>query len=170
MEKKDRAKYRIIVLEDLDSHAWKESEYFVPVLSMVDLRFLVNLVVKNKFTPMEDDARQAFCQAYLSDNKSCVYRPPDGCKMKPPNSYLPLKDTIYGLKYSPRHWYKLTKKMLISLRSTQYSHSPFIFHGTHIPYKSLLDLGLYVDKIFYFSASPVAESQFETEFSNKIKV
>ena len=65
----ERAKYRICVLGNLDPHNWTKTECFPPVLSAVELRFLVNLAVKKKCIPKSGDASQAFCEAYLPESE-----------------------------------------------------------------------------------------------------
>ena len=77
----DRAKYRICVLGNLDPHNWEKSDCFAPVLSAVELRFLINLAVKHKCIPKTGDVSQAFCQTYLTENGKYVMTQPAGEKI-----------------------------------------------------------------------------------------
>ena len=60
-----RAKWRIVALDNLDPHSWTTNECFAPVLSMVELRFLVSLAVHHRRPLRSVDIKQAFCQATL---------------------------------------------------------------------------------------------------------
>ena len=42
------AKYRIVVLGNLDPHNWSKSDCFAPVLSQAELRLLTTLATKTK--------------------------------------------------------------------------------------------------------------------------
>ena len=112
-------KYHICVLSNLDPHNWGKSDCFDPVLSAVELRFLINLAVKHKCVPKTGDVSQAFCQAYLPENEKHILTPPAGDILTPPNTYLLLKKTLYILKRSPRHWYEMAIKTLRAIGITQ---------------------------------------------------
>ena len=58
--KLDRAKYRICVLENLNSHNWEKSDSFAPVLSKVELYFLINMAIKHRCVLKTGDVSQAF--------------------------------------------------------------------------------------------------------------
>ena len=81
-----RAKYRICVLGNLDPHPWNKTECFAPVLSAMELRFLVNLATKHKCIPKTGDVSQAFCQAYLPPEEKYLCTPPAGDTLTPPKS------------------------------------------------------------------------------------
>ena len=82
--------------------------------------------------------------------------------------YLKLKKTLYGLKCSPRHFYKLARQILLSIGLTQHPMSPCIFWGTLVKGQPPLYLGLYVDDFLYFSESPQVEKTFEDRFGKEI--
>ena len=114
--KPERAKYRIVVLGNLDPHNWSNSDCFAPVISPLELRLLVAIATQMKVVPKTGDVSQAFVQSFLPDNKKYVIKPPHGCPLTPEKTYFLLKRTLYGLKKrSPRHWYKTCKKTLITL-------------------------------------------------------
>jgi hypothetical protein len=95
-------------------------------------------------------------------------RPPPGCPITKSNTYLRLKKTLYGLRWSPRHFYDLAVKHLTSIGLTQHPTSPCLFYGTLIEGEPPLYLGLYVDDFIYFSESTAVESKFEKDFSSKM--
>jgi hypothetical protein len=97
-----------------------------------------------------------------------VCRPPAGCPITPPNLYWRLKKTLYGLKRSPRHFYELARKTLLSVGLKQHPTSPCLFYGTLIEGHPPLYLGLYVDDFIYFSQSSQVENKFEKDFGAKL--
>eukprot|EP00957_Ditylum_brightwellii_P173438 13205201-Ditylum_brightwellii.AAC.1 len=110
-----RAMYRIVALGNLDTNPWSKANCFTPVLSQMELRLLLSIAVKNKVIPQIGDVSQAFCQSYLPPEEKYVLQPPPGCFLTPKDHYLLLQKTLYGLKRSPRHWYELAKKTLLTI-------------------------------------------------------
>ena len=70
--KPKRAKWRIVALGNLDPHAWTTNDCFAPVMSMVELRFLVSLAIHHRRPLRSGDIKQAFCQASLPPNEQYV--------------------------------------------------------------------------------------------------
>ena len=99
-----RAKYRICVLGNLDPTNWSRNEVFDPVLSHTKLRLFITIVVKKRCKVNAGYFKQAFCQAYFPDGETYVLLPPKYCPITPPNMYLQLIQTLYGLKIRLRHW------------------------------------------------------------------
>ena len=163
-----RAKYRIVALGNLDPHTWTKNDCFAPVLSQMELRLLTAIAVRCKRLLKSGDIVQAFCQSYLPPGENYICRPPAGCPLTPPNTYLKLKKTLYGLKRSPRHFYDLAVKTLTSIGLQQHPNSPCLFYGTLLPNEPPLYLGLYVDDFVYFSESDNVEKEFEKRFSSKL--
>jgi hypothetical protein len=93
-----RAKYRIVALGNLDPHLWSKSDCFTPVLSQLELRFLVALATQQQCIPKTGDITQAFCQSYLPEDEHYICKPPVGCPITARNTYLRLKKTLYGLR------------------------------------------------------------------------
>jgi hypothetical protein len=163
-----RAKYRIVALGNLDPNSWSKSDCFAPVLSQLELRFLVALAAQQKCIPRTGDITQAFCQSYLPEGEHYVCRPPIGCPITANNTYLRLKKTLYGLRRSPRHFYQLAKKTLLSIGLKIHPSSPCIFYGKLLPDEPPIYIGLYVDDIIYFSQSDKVLTKFETDFGEKL--
>mmetsp|Transcript_7172 Transcript_7172/g.13632 ORF Transcript_7172/g.13632 Transcript_7172/m.13632 type:complete len:381 (-) Transcript_7172:292-1434(-) len=131
-----RAKYRIVVLGNLDPHNWSKSDCFAPVLSALELRILLAIATQFRVIPKQCDAIQAFCQTTLPPNERYVCTPPKGCPITPPKTYLLLKKTLYGLKRSPRHWYETAKKKaLLQLNLEPCPNASCIFSGHILPDK-----------------------------------
>jgi hypothetical protein len=64
-----RAKYRIVVLGNLDYHQWSRSSTAAPVMSQLELRLLTSLAVLHKRTWKNCDVKQAFVQSSLPPNE-----------------------------------------------------------------------------------------------------
>ena len=163
-----RAKYRIVALGNLDQNVWSKSECFAPVLSQFELRFLTALAARKRCIPKTGDVNQAFCQSFLPPDEHYICRPPAGCPITPPDTYLKLKKTLYGLKRSPRHFYTLARKILLTIGLQQHPTSPCIFYGCLVKGEPPLYLGLYVDDFLYFSESSKVEQVFEERFGAEI--
>ena len=165
-----RAKYRRVVLGNLDPHDWNQKDCFAPVISSLELRLLVFICTQLRCTPKSGDVSRAFVQSILPANEKYIVRPPHGCSITPSKTYLLLKKTLYRLKRSPRHWYETCKKTLIDLGLQPCPNAPCIFTGTLIEGQPPLFLGLFVDDFIYFSESREVEQQFESPFRRKFKV
>ena len=146
-----RAKYRIVALGNLDPHNWQKEDCFAPLLSQLELRFLVTLLIKLGCFPKTGDTKQAFCQSVLSPEENYICSLPPGCPLTPPNSYWRLKKTLYGFKHSPRHFFNLASKLLKEIGITQHPTSPCVFLGSLKPNEPPIYVGLYLDNIIYFS-------------------
>lgn len=155
-----RAKYRIVALGNLDPHLWSKNDCFAPVMSNLELRILVAISTQLQLHLKSGDFQQAFCQSHLPPEEKYVIRPPKGCPLTPPNTYLLLKKTLYGLKRSPRHWYELATKILQSVGLNPCPNAPCLFEGSITGVEGRITLGLYVDDFIYFGTSNAVEEAF----------
>ena len=131
-------------------------------------RLLLSLAISKKCIPKQGDVSQAFVKLTLPDNEQYV-RPPPGCPLSKRKHYLRLIKTLYGLKRSPRHWYRKAKQVFLSLGLRHLPNSSSIFTGDILPGQPPIFIGLYVDDFIYFSESSRVEKFFETQFGNQIK-
>ena len=90
-----RAKYRIVVLDNLYPHNWSKSECFAPVTSQMELNLLMFLACQLKTKSKQGDFIQAFCQSTLPSHEQHICKSPLGCPVTPPNTYLRLIKTLY---------------------------------------------------------------------------
>jgi hypothetical protein len=162
-----RAKYRIVVLGNLDPHQWSKADCFAPVLSALELRLLIAIATHYRVIPKQCDAIQAFCQTTLPPEEQYVCTPPKGCPFTPPNTYLLLKKNLYGLKRSPCHWYETAKRALLQLNLAPCPNAPCIFTGHIVPNKPPLYVGIYVDDFIYFSSDPSVEQAFVSQLPSQ---
>ena len=92
-----RAKFRIIVLGNLDYHQWSKSSTAAPVLLQLELRLLTSLAISHQRTLKNCDVKQAFVQSSLPPNEEYFIKPLVGCPWSKPNMYRPLVRSLYGL-------------------------------------------------------------------------
>jgi hypothetical protein len=157
-----RAKYRIVVLGNLDYHQWSKSATAAPVMSQLELHLLTSLAISHKRTLKNCDVKQAFVQSSLPSNETYYVRPPVGCPRSKPNTYWRLIRSLYGLRRAPKLWYEKLCSHLLSMGLKCSKNSPCLFMGTLIDGEAPIYVGIYVDDIIYFSPSDAVEQKFET--------
>ena len=163
--KPKRAKYRIVALGNFEKDRWSKSDCYAPVMSLLELRLLVALAVKNNRVLQNADIKQAFVQSILPPDTSYIIKPPPGCPLTLPNTYWKLLRTLYGLRRSPRHWFDRATTIMQKCGLQPTPNAPCIFHGELIPNRPKLYLGMYVDDLIYFSKDPTVEKEFENRLS-----
>jgi hypothetical protein len=161
-----RAKYRIVVLGNLDYHTWSKEQTAAPVMSQLELRLLTSLAVYNKRVLKNCDVKQAFIQSSLPSDEEYILRPPVGCPRSKPGQYWRLLRSLYGLKRAPKLWYQLLSTHLKTMGLKSSVHSPCLFTGVLVPGEPPIFVGIYVDDIIYFSASDQTEKKFEELLSS----
>ncbi len=85
---------------------------------------------------------------------------------------------LYGLSWSPRHWYKKIDAILCSIGLTPSSYNPCLYSGSvrdpkdpsGSPSSTPLSMGLYVDDFVYFLEDPAVKALFERLLRERIKV
>ena len=136
----------------------------------MELNLMMSLACQLKTEPKQGDFIQAFCQLTLPTFEQYICKPPLGCPVTPPDMYLRLVKTLYGLKRSSRHWYEKSKKVLATIGLHSSPNASCLYSGTIIPGSALLSLGIYVDDFIYFSTDPKAEKKFEVALSLLLNV
>jgi hypothetical protein len=101
-----RAKYRLVVLGNLNYHTWSKESTAAPVLSQLELRLLTSLAVHHRRDLKNCDVKQAFVQSKLPENEQYFLKPPPGCPRSKANEYWKLIRSLYGLKRAPRLWFE----------------------------------------------------------------
>ncbi len=97
-----RAKYRLVVLGNLDPHHWTRESTAAPVMSQMELRLLTALAVHNKRVLKNCDIKQAFVQSVLPPDEVYYLKPPSGCLRSPPGTYWHLLRSLYSLRCAPK--------------------------------------------------------------------
>jgi len=93
----------------------------------------------------------------------------EGCPFSKPGDYWLLKKTLYGLRRSPRHWYKALSKALADMGLVPCAHDPCMYTGKSQSGATIY-VGIYVDDVIYYGSDDEAESWFETELRKHITV
>ncbi len=159
--KPKRAKYRIVVLGNLDYHQWSKESMAAPVMSQLELRLLTSLAVFHK-TPLKNcDIKQAFVQSTLPTTEEYYVRPPVGCPRSAPGTYWKLLRSLYGLRRAPKLWYEKLSSHLKHMGLRSCDNSPCLFIGSLVEGAAPIYVGIYVDDIIYFSPDSAVESKFE---------
>jgi hypothetical protein len=162
------AKSCILVLGNHKDRVWSKSDRFAPVLRSDSLRFLVSLAVEKRRPLRQGDCKNAFCQGILPPDEITIVRPPSGDPEAKPNKYWLLQRTLYGLRWSPCHWYDKINTILCSiglspLLEDQCFYTGFICDPKNpagVASTTPLSLGLYVDDFVYFFKDPTVEELF----------
>jgi hypothetical protein len=102
--KPKRAKYRIVVLGNLDYHNWSRESTAAPVMSQLELRLPTSIAVHHQRVLRNCDIKQAFVQSSLPESETYFVRPPQGCPRTQPNTLWNLTRSLYGLRRAPRLW------------------------------------------------------------------
>jgi hypothetical protein len=156
-----RAKYRLVVLGNLDYHTWSKEDIAAPVLSQLELRLLTSLAVHHRRVLKNCDVKQAFIQSSLHPDEEYILRQPPGCPRSKPGQYWRLLRSLYGLKHAPKLWFTMLSNHLKAMGLRSSTTSPCLFIGSLIPREPPIYVGIYVDDIIYFSASDAVERKFE---------
>ena len=98
------------------------------------------------------------------------YTPPHNCPLTPPRTYLRLLRTLYGLKWSPRHWFELTSSIFRKIGLKPCPNVPYLFSGYIDSSKSRIYVGLYVDDFIYFGDTPEVEESFRSLMTKSLLV
>ena len=118
-------------------------KYFSPVVKHSSIRILLALVAQLDFKLVQLNVKTAFLHGDLEDE---IYMTqPEGFKVAgKENLVCKLKKSLYGLKQSPRQWYKRFDKFMIGQKYTRskYDHCVY-FHK--LQDKSFIYLLLYVE-------------------------
>jgi hypothetical protein len=77
------------------------------------------------------------------ENEVVVVRPPPGCPTSAPGTYWRLNKTLCGLRWSPRHWYALVKRVFGETGLFPCQHAPCLFTGS--PIVELATTGVHLD-------------------------
>ncbi len=91
-----RAKYRLMVLGNLDYHVWSKEDTAGPVMSQLELRLLTSIAVFHKRVLKNCDVKQAFIQSSLPPDEEYFLRPPPGCPRSKLGQYWHLLRSLYG--------------------------------------------------------------------------
>ena len=114
-------------------------ETFAPVVRATTNNILFALVARLALVDDQMDVVTAFLNPYLEDD--IWMEQPEGFGTR--DSVCKLLRTLYGLKQSPREWYKLLRDFLVSLGFVVSKHD----HGLFVNAQKKTYIAIYVDDI-----------------------
>jgi hypothetical protein len=100
------AKLYTIVLGNCEGNDWSKSNRFAPVLWFDSLCSLVILSTQHHRGLKQGDCKNTFCQGYHPPEETTIIQPPSGDPDASKDEYWLLLKILYGIHWSPHHWYK----------------------------------------------------------------
>ena len=100
------AKSGIVIMGNFENKLYHKSQRYAPVLKYTSLRLLTAKLVGNKRILQQGDYKNALCNAQLPDDEFTYPYVQE-------NEYWLLKKTLYGLRFSPHHWYNMIEGILL---------------------------------------------------------
>lgn len=110
-------------------------ETYAPVVQWVTVRLMLVLEVLLGLKSKQGDVTCAFLHADLDENEKVYVEMPQGFKQRGKNGnykVLKLKKTLYGLRQSPREFWKYITKKLAACGLTQSKLDPCLFIGEKV--------------------------------------
>ena len=157
------SKSRIVVLDKFGDRQYQKSQSYAPILKYSSLRLLTTKEVREKRILQQGNCNNAFCNATLPDDEVTVIQPPIGKPGFQENEYWLLRKTLYGLCWSPHHWYNMIKVIILKVGLNPSTHYPCLLPSVFInpsspdrisDLQSQLHVGLYVDNFVFYSSYP----------------
>ena len=75
----NRAKSRIVTLDNLEQRVWSREDKYAPVLSSTAARLLVSMAVNDGRHLKQADCKNAFCNGVLPEDEIYIVKPPVNC-------------------------------------------------------------------------------------------
>ncbi|MCO5595088.1 hypothetical protein L7F22_049126 [Adiantum nelumboides] len=142
------------------------NETFSPVLQITTFRVLIAIAAQFHFLLHQMDVRIVFLHGNLEEEIYMI-QPPGYISSEHPNHVCRLLKSLYGLKQSPRQWYRRFHRCMINLGYLRLQSDPNVYsrHSSGI----FLLLAIYVDDILPLCNSPselaVAKEELHSSFS-----
>ncbi|WZY94082.1 hypothetical protein YC2023_066411 [Brassica napus] len=160
----DRRKTRLVARGFTQTYGEDYIDTFAPVAKLHTIRIVLSIATNLEWDLWQMDVKNAFLQGELEDE---VYmHPPPGLEhLVKPGNVLRLKKAIYGLKQSPRAWYRKLSTTLNGrgFRKSELDHTLFTLTG---PSGSIVIL-VYVDDLI-ITGSDKAGIQATKEFLKSV--
>ena len=161
----ERYKARIVVKGFGQRHGIDYNETFSPTAKMKSIKVLLAIAAVEDLEAVHMDVSTAFLNGTLKEK---VYmEQPEGFEDGTDQVCL-LHRTLYGLKQSPREWYKEVKRTMVDLGFSPTAHDPSVFVKwcDGCP----MYIGVYVDDMLVVSPSSEWIDAFYTLISQHYKV
>ncbi|KAL0641356.1 hypothetical protein Bca4012_102542 [Brassica carinata] len=160
----DRKKTRLVARGFTQTYGEDYIDTFAPVAKLHTVRIVLSIATNLEWDLWQMDVKNAFLQGELEDE---VYMlPPPGLEhLVKPGNVLRLKKAIYGLKQSPRAWYRKLSTTLNGrgFRKSELDHTLF----TLVTPSGIVVLLVYVDDII-ITGSDKEEIQATKDFLKSV--
>ena len=160
----DRRKTRLVARGFTQTYGEDYIDTFAPVAKLHTIRIVLSIATNLEWDLWQMDVKNAFLQGELEDE---VYMlPPPGLEhLVKPGNVLRLKKAIYGLKQSPRAWYRKLSTTLNGrgFRKSELDHTLFTLTGP----SGIIVLLVYVDDLI-ITGSDKAGIQATKEFLKSV--
>ena len=160
----DRKKTRLVARGFTQTYGEDYIDTFAPVAKLHTVRIVLSIATNLEWDLWQMDVKNAFLQGELEDE---VYmHPPPGLEhLVKPGNVLRLKKAIYGLKQSPRAWYRKLSTTLNGrgFRKSELDHTLFTLTGP----SGIIVILVYVDDLI-ITGSDKAGIQATKEFLKSV--
>ncbi|WZY77861.1 hypothetical protein YC2023_024245 [Brassica napus] len=160
----DRRKTRLVARGFTQTYGEDYIDTFAPVAKLHTIRIVLSIATNLEWDLWQMDVKNAFLQGELEDE---VYmHPPPGLEhLVKPGNVLRLKKAIYGLKQSPRAWYRKLSTTLNGrgFRKSELDHTLFTLTGP----SGIIVILVYVDDLI-ITGSDKAGIQATKEFLKSV--
>ncbi|KAE8684117.1 hypothetical protein F3Y22_tig00111151pilonHSYRG00072 [Hibiscus syriacus] len=163
-----RYKARLVAKGYAQTEGVDYNEVFSPVVKHSSIRILLALVAQLDLELVQMDVKTAFLHGDLDEE---IYMTqPDGFKVAEKEEMVcKLEKSLYGLKQSPRQWYKRFDKFMIGQKYTRskYDHCVYLRELEDGSYIYLL---LYVDDMLIASRSQTEIAKLKTQLNREFEM
>ncbi|WZZ60344.1 hypothetical protein YC2023_060451 [Brassica napus] len=160
----DRKKTRLVARGFTQTYGEDYIDTFAPVAKLHTVRIVLSIATNFEWDLWQMDVKNAFLQGELEDE---VYmHPPPGLEhLVKPGNVLRLKKAIYGLKQSPRAWYRKLSTTLNGrgFRKSELDRTLFTLTGP----SGIIVILVYVDDLI-ITGSDMAGIQATKEFLKSV--
>ena len=163
-----RYKARLVAKGYAQTEGVDYNEVFFPVVKHSSIRILLALVAQLDLELVQMDVKTAFLHGDLEEE---IYmNQPDGFKVAGKEKMVcKLEKSLYGLKQSPRQWYKRFDKFMIGQKYTRskYDHCVYL---RKLQDGSFIYLLLYVDDMLIASRSHTEIEKLKTQLNREFEM
>ena len=161
-----RYKARLVAKGYAQKEGVDYNEVFSPVVKHSSIRILLVLVAQLNLELAQLDVKTAFLHGDLEEE---IYMSqPDGYKVADKEDWVcKLSKSLYGLKQSPRQWYKRFDQFMMGQKYTRskYDHCVYL---RKLQDESYIYLLLYVDDMLIASKSQVEIDRLKAQLSKEL--
>ena len=164
--KPDRYKARLVAKGFTQEYGLDYEETYAPVVHFNSLRMFLTLAVYSKMNVQQMDVVTAFLYGELEEE--IFMKQPPGFEEKTENGLVcKLKKSLYGLKQSPRQWYKLLDRFLRDKGYRRSNVDPCIYVKGD---EEMITIALYVDDLIIASNSKILMKETKLNLCDRFEM